>query len=166
MFHKSSSSMHRRLLYIRKLFRLESGFLKPTAVPRAAPNQGSGPKPVETNNSAARHNPVHGTSKDDQELLNDLLGFLDQRIQDETNPRRRDSIKLCQDFVKEHGYPVEDHHIYAWATHSIVRVLHDDESKTLLVPNTIEHARERYILVSCNKSNLLCYSKQTINDSP
>ncbi|KAI7773230.1 hypothetical protein LA080_011495 [Diaporthe eres] len=51
------------------------------------------------------HNPFQGTSNDDQELLNDLIGFLDQRIQDATNPRRRDSIELCQDFVKKHGYP-------------------------------------------------------------
>lgn len=136
-------------------------------MPRATQNRGFGPKPVETNNTPARHNPVQGTSHDDQELLNDLIGFLYQRIQDETNPRRQDSIKLCQDCVKEHGYPTEDYHIYVWATHSIVRALHDDESKTGLVPNTIEHARERYILVSCNKPNLSSYSKQTIaNDSP
>lgn len=84
-----------------------------------------------------------------------MVGFLDQRIQDETNARRRESIMLCQDFIKEHGYPVENYYIYAWARHGVVRVLNEDDSKTL--PNTIEHARERYILVSCNNPNLPYY---------
>lgn len=139
-----------------KPFCLAPDFLKTIAMPRATQNKGFGPKPVEINNTAAKHNPVQGTSKNDQELLHDLLGFLDQRIQNETNPRRRESIELCQDFVKEHGYPEENYYIYAWATHGIVRVLNEDDLKTL--PNTIEHARERYTLVSWNKPNLSCSS--------
>lgn len=151
--------------FIQKLFCLASDFLKTTTMPRATQNQDSGPKTIETNNTAAKNHPVQGTSKNDQELLHELLGFLNQRIQDENNPRRRESVQLCQDFVREHGYPVENYYVYAWATHGIVRVLHEDESKTL--PNTIEHARERYILVSRSKPDLLYSSTQTIaNDSP
>lgn len=133
--------MRRLVQLIHKLFCFTSDFLETTTMPRATQDLGFRPKPTESNNTAAKHNPFQGTIKNDQELLNELLGFLDQRIQDETNPRRRESIKLCQDFVREHGYPVENCYIYAWATHGIVRVLNEDESKTL--PNTVEHARER-----------------------
>lgn len=80
---------------------------------RAAKNQGSSPKPIETDSTVSRHNLIQGTSRDDQEIFNELLGFLDKRIQDETNPRRRESIQLCQNFVKEHGYPEEDYYLYA-----------------------------------------------------
>lgn len=151
--------------YIQNLFCLASDFLKTTTMPRATQNQSSGPKPVETNNTAAKHNPVQGTSKNDQELSDELLGFLDQRVQDDANPRRRESTKLCQNFVREHGYPVDNYYIYAWATYDIVRVLNEDEYKNL--PNTIEHARERYILVRCHNHNLLYYATQTTaNVSP
>lgn len=146
--------------FMQKLFCLASDFLKTTTMPRATQNQDSGPKPVGTNNTAAKHHPVQGTSKEDQELLNELLGFLNQRIQDENNPRRRESMQLCQDFIREHGYPVENYYVYAWATHGIVRVLNEDESKTL--PNTIEHARERYILVRCQKPTLFYSATQKI----
>lgn len=151
---------------IQKPFSLASEFLEIITMTRATQNQGSGPKPVDINNTACKHNPVQGTSKNDPELLNELMGFLDQRIHDEINHRRRESIKLCQDFIREHGYPVDNYYIYAWATHGIVRVLKEDESNIL--PNTVEHARERYILVSRNEPNLLyTYSTRTIaNETP
>lgn len=113
------------------------------------------PQPVDMSNDAAVSGPgsVQGTSKDDEQLLNDLLGFLDKRIQDETsNPSRRESIQLCRNFVQEHGYPLEDYCIYAWATHGVVKVLSDEEAETL--PKTVEHASERYILVSTTIPNL------------
>lgn len=163
--HKSLCLMRGLVRYIQNLFCLASDFLKTTTMPRATQNQSSGPKPVETNNTAAKHNPVQGTSKNDQELLDELLGFLDQRVRNDANPRRRESMKLCQNFVREHGYPVDNYYIYAWATHGIVRVLNEDESNIL--PNTVKHVRERYILVSCNEPNLLYGLTQTIaNDSP
>lgn len=147
---------------IQKLFYFASDF---TTMTRATQNQGFRPKPTESNSTAAKHNPVQGTSKNDPKLFNELLVFLNQRMHDETSPRRRESIKLCQDFIREHGYPVENYYIYAWATQGIVRVLNEDESNML--PNTVEHARERYILVSCDEPNLLYYSTQTIaNGSP
>ncbi|KAH8774766.1 hypothetical protein F5883DRAFT_18333 [Diaporthe sp. PMI_573] len=130
-----------------KLFCTKSNSPETATMPRGMQNRGSGPKPVENISDAATagQGPVQGTSKNDQELLNDLLGFLDKRIQDETsNPRRRESIQLCRNFVNDHGYPVEDYCIYAWATHGIVKVLTDDETKTL--PHTVEHASESYAL--------------------
>lgn len=101
--------MYRSIRLIQRLFRSASDSLETITMPRATQNRGSGPKPIETDSTVAGHNPVQGTSKDDQELLNMLLGFLDKRIQDETNPRRRESIQLCHNFVKEHGYPEEDY---------------------------------------------------------
>lgn len=134
--------MRRLTRFVQKVFCLESNFPEITTVLSA-------PKPVDISSDAAVSGPgpVQGTSKDDERLLNDLLGFLDKRIRGETsNPRRRESIQLCRTFVQEHGYPVEDYCIYAWASHGVVKVLSDDEAETL--PKTVEHASERYILVS------------------
>lgn len=57
----------RRLIHFVN-FCLASGFLNAITTPRATQNEGFGPKPVEINNGVARHNPVQGTSKNDQEL--------------------------------------------------------------------------------------------------
>ena len=112
-------------------------------------NQRSGPKPFENKQGAtmAGCGPVQGTSKSDQELLNDLLSFLAKRMQDDTlNAKRRESIQLARNFVKEHGYLVEHYCIYAWAAHGIVKILTDDETNSL--PKTAEHTPESYVLVS------------------
>lgn len=149
LHQKYQHSMRRLIRFVEKLFCLKSDSPETATMPRGSQNRVSGPKPVEISSDAAvaRPGPVQGTSKDDSELLNDLLGFLDKRIQDETsNARRRESIQLCRNFVQEHGYPLEDYCIYAWATQGVVKVLTDDEAETL--PKTVEHASERYILVS------------------
>lgn len=154
LYYEFSCFMGRSVRFVKWLFCLKSDSPENATMPRGAHNRFSGPKPVEISRDAAIAGPglVHGTSKDDSDLLNDLLGFLDKRIQDETsNPRRRESIQLCRTFVQEHGYPLEDYCIYAWATHGVVKVLSDDEAETL--PKTVEHASERYILVSTTVPN-------------
>ncbi|KAL1865053.1 hypothetical protein Daus18300_007400 [Diaporthe australafricana] len=142
--------MRRLTRFVQKVFCLESDFSQ---------NQGSGPELAETDSdsTAAGHRPVQRTTKDDQELWNGLLGVLDKEIQDETlNPTRRLSIQLCRDFVKEHGYPVEDYYIYAWATHGIVIIMNENQIQNL--PRSVERSRDSFILVSSNMPNLSRYS--------
>ncbi|POS72423.1 hypothetical protein DHEL01_v209179 [Diaporthe helianthi] len=140
--------MPRLITFIQTLFCIKPKIPDTAAMTPGTQNRGPGPKPVENNGVAAAfscHGPVQGTSKNDQDLLNDLLGFLDKKIQDETlDPKRRESIRLTRNFVKEHGYPVEEYCIYAWATHGIVKVLTDEQTKSL--PKKAEHTSESYLL--------------------
>lgn len=108
--------MLRVIHFVRWLFCIKSKYFITAAVPHSTRSRGFGPKPVENNSNAtaSSHLPVQGTSKNDQEILNDLLGFLEKGMQDDTlNLSRHESIQLARDFVREHGYPVEDYCIYA-----------------------------------------------------
>lgn len=60
--------MRQLVRFVQNLFCLAQDFLKTIVMPRATQNKGLGPKPVEINNTAAKHNPVQGTSENNQEL--------------------------------------------------------------------------------------------------
>ncbi|KAG8158598.1 hypothetical protein KVR01_011720 [Diaporthe batatas] len=128
--------MRRLISCAQTLFCLASHSSATGAMPRGTERRGSGPKPVDTSNdseaAAVEQGPVQGTSMNDQELLNDLLGFLDKRMHEDTLSPRRPWL------------PLEDYCIYAWATHGIVKVLSDDETGSL--PKTVEHASDSYLL--------------------
>lgn len=83
-----------------------SGFLR-GIIPRAVQRKGSDPRPVEavSSTNALENSPIRGITKLPQDMMDDMLSFLDQLIQKETNPKRRENIQRCKEFVKEHCWP-------------------------------------------------------------
>lgn len=58
-------------------------------------------------------------------MMDDMLRFLNQLIQKDTNPRRRENIQRCKESVKEHGGPEEDYYIRVMQV--VVKVLTEEE---------------------------------------
>ncbi|KAL1851632.1 hypothetical protein Daus18300_012505 [Diaporthe australafricana] len=114
-------------------------------MPHTIQRQDSAPKPVEivssTNaleNSLTTGSPIKGTTKDPQDMMEDMLSFLDQLIQKETsNLRRGDNIQRCKEFVNEHGYLEEDYTIRV--LQGVVKVLAQEERFALpLSPDRVD----------------------------
>jgi hypothetical protein len=117
-------------------------------MPRATQRRsgGSVPIPIEAVSTAATSDTraAQQTTKVPQDMFETILNGLGEMVQKETsNPRRRESIRLCRDFVSEYGFPKEDHCI--WVKDGVVKVLTEEECMRLPgSPNNVDH----FLLVS------------------
>lgn len=96
-------------------------------MPRTIQRQGPNPKPTEIASSAdAQEGEIKGLTKDSQEMMEAMLIYLDQLIQKETsNPRRRENIQICRDYVRQYDWPEDDY--YIWVVQGVVKVITQEE---------------------------------------
>lgn len=123
--------------------------LRTAVMPRTVQRQGPHPKPNEiVSRTNAQEAPIKGLTKDPPEMLEVMLSFLDQSIEEETsNPTRRKNIQVCKDYVREYGYPEDDYYIRV--VQGVVTVLNQEERFALLpTPNRADN----FLLVSSNKA--------------
>lgn len=136
-----------------------SDLLRAAIMPRTIQRQGPHPKPTEIVRSTdAQDGPIKGLTKDPPEMLEVMMRFLDQLIEEETsNPTRRKNIQICKDYVGEHGYPEDDYYIRV--VQGVVTVLNQEERFAL--PPTPNRA-DNFLLVSSYKASFV-YSAEITN---
>lgn len=116
----------------------------------------SSPEPIGNISDANAHEnrPIGAMTKGTPEIMENMLSCLDEMTQNETsNPRRRENMQLCRDFVRDHGWPKDGYCI--WALKGVVLVL--TEEQVLKLPKSNPARVDAYTMVSRHKLVLFFY---------
>lgn len=102
--------------------------------------------------NASENGPTRGITKLPQNMMEDVLGWLDRMIQNETtNPRRRENMQIGKYFVREHGFPEEDYCICVLK--GVVLVLTEEQIWAL--PGSPAWA-DAFVMVSSHELAITC----------
>lgn len=67
-----------------------------------------------------------GATKADSEMLQSYINLVEEQIEKETNPTRRQNAQVCLEYVRQHGYPAPG---YRFLIHQgKMEVLTEDEA--------------------------------------